>query len=381
MVDPQKYLEALETLGVNFFTGVPDSLLKHFCSALSSDAEKHVITANEGGAIALAAGHYLSTSNIPLVYMQNSGFGNAINPLVSLADKKVYSIPMVLMIGWRGEDGVKDEPQHGRQGELTIKLLDLLGIDYAVMPKSDEEALEVLRKLVDKSRSESVPVALVVRKDSFCPGEELDFENQAEDNNLMSREEAISVLVDESSENDLIVSTTGMASRELYELRKKKGDKGNRDFLTVGSMGHCSQIALGISKNYEEGNIICLDGDGSMLMHMGSMAISGQYAGSNFIHVILNNGSHDSVGGQPTLGKVINIPKIAESVGYASVISTKSRQEVIDQFKIAISADGVSLIEIMIKKGNRKDLGRPLESPRENKEGFMNFINEQSIIE
>lgn len=370
MIATDQFYQSLISNGVEFFTGVPDSLLKDICAYITDNTSKecHIIAANEGGAIALATGHHLATGKTPLVYMQNSGLGNAINPLLSLADSTVYSIPMLLMIGWRGEPGVKDEPQHIKQGEATLDLLDAMQIPYAVLPDNIEAAKDVLQEALIYTKKNSAPYALIVKKGSFVP---YTLKSSTDAPHTLTREEAIETVVQNLDKNDIVVSTTGKASRELFEIRKKLNHTHENDFLTVGSMGHASQIALGIAIEKPNRDVYCFDGDGAILMHTGSMSIIGDLAPKNFKHIIFNNGVHDSVGGQPTVGFSTDFCSIAKAFNYKHTYQVRSSIELescLTEFK---ETEGPVLLEILVKKGARKDLGRPTISPLENKVGLM----------
>jgi|SRR3989344_5556218 len=375
MIKPSKFYEALKGNGVDFFIGVPDSILKDFCAYVDDNSNNHVIAANEGNAVAIAAGYYLATRRPALVYMQNSGQGNAINPLVSLADPDVYSIPMVLLIGWRGEPGVKDEPQHVKQGRVTLSLLETLGIPYELLPKNQDEAESVLERAVDVSLEKEIPYALVVGKGTF---EEYISKRKIENSYGLTREEAIDGIIGSLGEKDIIISTTGMPSRELFELRAAKHQSHDKDFLTVGSMGHASSIALGVAMNTKK-DVYCLDGDGAAEMHMGAMAVIGNSHLGNFKHIILNNGCHDSVGGQSTQGFNINFPEIARACGYKLALrSDGDTKDLIHKLGIIRGEkSGPSLLEIRVKRGSRRDLGRPTTTPLQNRDEFMgNLKNE-----
>jgi len=377
MIDPYEFLSELKIKDVNFITGVPDSLLKNFIKAIDDSflSENHVIAANEGNAIALAAGHYISTNCPSIVYLQNSGLGNAINPLVSLTNDKVYSIPMMLMIGWRGEPGTKDEPQHLKQGQITEELLDILTIPYFKI-NSFTNIAEVLNIAFDKMNEINSPVALLVSQDTF---ETVKFEIEKNDLKLISREQAIEEILSLLPLNSLVISTTGMASREVFEIREKKLQNHDQDFLTVGSMGHASSIALMIAKNLPSRLVVCIDGDGSVIMHMGSLGVIGQSNSKNFLHILLNNGSHDSVGGQPTVGHKVDFQSIAASSGYLNSCFTND----IDTLKTEINRlkilSGPNFLEVQIKKGARNDLGRPNLSPKENLVNFMRNIHNANV--
>lgn len=373
MVSPELFIKTLEANGVNFFAGVPDSLLKNVCAYITDTCpkENNIITANEGAAVGVAAGHYLATGKIPMVYMQNSGLGNTVNPLLSLADEKVYSIPMLLMIGWRGEPGVHDEPQHVKQGEVTLSLLETMGIPYIVLPDEDTAAASAIGVIVGDCRKAGKPHAIVIKKGTFGSYK---LKNKAENNYPLCREEALKVVSTQLPQDAIIVSTTGKLSRELYEYRDEKHESHESDFLTVGSMGHSSSIALGIALAKPERKVFCFDGDGAFIMHMGALTNIGNLAPSNYIHVLFNNGAHESVGGQPTLGFNIDVEAIAKACGYTHAVSVSTEKEIDQAVADALSNQGPSLIEIIVSINSRENLGRPKTTPIENKEAFMKFI-------
>lgn len=372
MIRPEFFINTLGKHGIDFFAGVPDSLLKNICAYITDhfNAEHNIITANEGAAIGLAAGHYLATGKPACVYMQNSGEGNAVNPLASLTDKEVYNIPVLLVIGWRGRPGVHDEPQHVKQGKITTALLDVMGISYEVLSKDENEAAIQIDKAAKALQNKDV-FALVIEKDTF---DDYKLQNVESNNLTMSREEAIQAVASALAPKDVIVSTTGMISRELFEYRTAMNQGHERDFLTVGSMGHASQIALGIALEKPDRKVWCFDGDGATIMHMGSLAIVASKKPANYIHVVFNNGAHDSVGGQPTVGLKIDLPAVAKAVGYANTYSVDNRKALDDILGNVNSIEGPVLIEVKVKKGNRKDLGRPTTTPIENKEALMEFL-------
>lgn len=374
MINCEKFYNMLVQKRINFFTGVPDSLLKDFNAYIMDHANNrnHIIAANEGASIGLAAGYHLATGNIGLVYMQNSGLGNTVNPLTSLADREVYSIPILLIIGWRGEPGKKDEPQHVKNGRITLKLLDALEIPYEVLPDTMEEAKKSLEKAFKIMEESSAPYAFVVRKDTF---EKYELMNNETTSYELSREDAIKLVINELGDKDIVVSTTGMASRELFEYREQLKQDHSRDFLTVGSMGHSSQIALGIALSKPDRQVFCLDGDGAVIMHMGSLGIIGSESPKNFKHVVINNGSHDSVGGQPTVAFDIDIIAIAENSGYKAVYRAETKEDLVQKLSLLKSTDGPAMLEVRVNKGHRKDLARPTTTPIENKESFMRFLS------
>lgn len=375
MINVENFYNSLKKNDIDFFAGVPDSLLKSFCAYIKDNVseDKNIIAANEGNAVGIATGHYLATGKIGLVYMQNSGLGNAVNPLASLDDKLVYNIPILLVVGWRGEPGKKDEPQHKKQGLITVETLELLNIKYEIV--SEDTSNEEMEKIVSKAalymKETCEPFGIVVRKNTF---EKYVLKNNIHIKMEMSREEAIEILTENMDDSSVIVSTTGMASRELFEIRERRNEEHKRDFLTVGSMGHASQIALGIALSKNDRNVYCLDGDGAMIMHLGGMAIIGSKQPYNFKHVLINNGAHDSVGGQDTVGLQIDIPSIAKACGYKSVYSCSTKEELKKYAELIKSENGPVLLEIKVRKGAREDLGRPTKTPIENKNGFMEFL-------
>ena len=377
MIRPEFFIEKLRENGVDCFAGVPDSLLKNICAYITDhcDAQHNIIAANEGAAVGIAAGHYLATGKPACVYMQNSGEGNIINPLASLTDPEVYNIPVLLLIGWRGRPGVHDEPQHVKQGKVTTGLLNVMGVNYEVLSKEEDKAEKQIAKAVKALQNKEV-FALVIEKDTF---EDYKLQNVEKNDLTMSREEAIQTVAAALGEKDCIVSTTGMISRELFEFREAKGEGHERDFLTVGSMGHASQIALGIAMSQPERRVWCFDGDGAAIMHMGSMAIVASKEPKNYVHVVFNNGAHDSVGGQPTVGLKIDLPAVARAVGYKTTYSVHGKANLADILSEAKNLDGPVLIEIKVKKGNRKDLGRPTTTPIQNKEALMFFLQSYLI--
>lgn len=373
MISPEFFIEKLRDSGIDCFAGVPDSLLKNLCAYITDhfDATHNIITANEGAAVGLAAGHYLATGQPACVYMQNSGEGNIINPLASLTDREVYDIPVLLLIGWRGRPGVHDEPQHMKQGKITTGLLNVMGINYEVLAKEEDKAEWQIAKAVKALRSNEV-FALVIEKDTFS---DYTLRNIEVSDYALSREEAVRAVAAAIGDKDCIVSTTGMISRELFEYRAAMGLGHERDFLVVGSMGHASQIALGIALAQPDRRVWCFDGDGSALMHMGSMAIVADKAPRNYVHVIFNNGAHDSVGGQPTVGLSIDLPAVAVAVGYPVTFRVSSKEE-LDNLLGQLPCAGPVFLEIRVKKGNRKDLGRPTTTPLQNKQALMTFLKQ-----
>ena len=380
MIKPSTFYDLLIENGTDFFAGVPDSLLKNFCAYVTDNApqEKHIISANEGSATALAAGYHFATGKIPLIYMQNSGEGNMINPLLSLVDPDVYSVPLLILIGWRGEPGVHDEPQHVKQGKVTCDLLDAMKIPYAILAETEALLPAQLERAYSYIKENSAPYAFVIKKGTF---DDYVLQNNIKVEAEMKREEAIEKIMLAASEKTAFISTTGMASRELYELREKHGMGHEKDFLTVGSMGHASQIALAVAMQKPNRPIFCIDGDGATIMQMGGMATVGTRKPKNLVHFVMNNGAHDSVGGQPTVGLKIDIPAIAKACGYENVYSVETANELENTMQ-AISrsftnGDNVlTFVEVKVSKGARKDLGRPKSTPQENKKALMQFLKD-----
>ena len=361
----------VEIIGADFYTGVPDSQLKALCNYLMAtygiDPHHHVIAANEGNCTALAAGYHLATGKVPVVYMQNSGEGNIINPVASLLNDRVYAIPVVFIVGWRGEPGVHDEPQHIYQGEVTVKLLEDMGITTFVIGKeTSEEEVSTAMERFKSDLEAGKDVAFIVRKGALTDSPKVEYKND----NTMLREEIIQHIVKASGE-DPIVSTTGKASRELFETRVANGQSHKYDFLTVGSMGHSSSIALGVAINKPNCKIWCIDGDGAVLMHMGSMPVIGANKPKNLIHVVINNGAHETVGGMPTVASGIDLVAIAKACGYPNAVSVDNFDDLDEELEAAKERNELSLIEVKCSIGAREDLGRPTTTALENKKNFM----------
>ncbi|PVD33956.1 hypothetical protein C0Q70_05218 [Pomacea canaliculata] len=374
-LSPAAFFEAVRDTGIAFYCGVPDSLLKDFCAFITQNvpAKSHVITANEGNAVALATGYHLATGKTAMVYLQNSGLGNAVNPLVSLASPAVSSIPILLLIGWRGEPGVKDEPQHVTQGKITPELLEVMNIPSRILPQDNEKMREVLREAKHHFEEKKSAFALLVKSKTFgtckLPPNPPQFS--------MTREQAVTLVLQGLSSQDVVVSTTGMLSREVYEYRALKKMSHEQEFLTVGAMGHSSMIALGIALQKPNRQVFSLDGDGAVLMHMGALATIAQRKVPNFRHIVFNNGAHDSVGGQPTEARHFDdfsIPGIAMACGYKEAFTVKTETELVEGLHRLQNQSGPTMMEVLINTGNRTDLGRPTRTTHENKEDFMEFL-------
>lgn len=362
-------------LKADFYTGVPDSQLKALCNYLMDrygiDPRHHVIAANEGNCVALAAGYYLATGKVPVVYMQNSGEGNAINPIASLTNEKVYAIPMIFVIGWRGEPGVHDEPQHVYQGQITDKLLEIMDIDYAVIDRdtTEEAVRNALVRFQDALQS-GKSAAFIVKKGGLKFDKAVDYTNQ----NKLRREEIIRQIAGVTGQ-DPIVCTTGKASRELFEIREENGQSHETDFLTVGSMGHSSSIALEIAVQKPDKKVWCIDGDGAAIMHMGAIAVIGASAPENLVHIVINNESHETVGGMPTVAGSVDFRAVAGACGYACTATAENMEELQRELQRAKENRKLTFLEVKCAIGAREDLGRPTTSPVENRNGFMKLLN------
>ncbi len=357
MINQKRFLNTLQESGVRFFTGVPDSFLNGFCNYLleTIPEDRHVIAANEGNAIAIASGYYFSTGIIPLVYMQNSGMGNTLNPLVSLADRHVYSVPMILLIGWRGEPGTElKHPQHRTQGEITLKTLEMLDIPYVIAEDNDDKLEEQIRWAVKTAKEERKQVAVIGRKGVFAGGKKA---NIVDDRYPLSREEAIEIILDTMPEDTVYTATTGRATREIYFLRERRGEGHQHDFLNLGSMGHASSVALGIALAKRNRNVVCLDGDSAALMHMGCFTMVSKLNVPNFLHIVLNNGAHESVGGQPSAGQLVDFTKIAEGSGYRTIGKPVETKEELERAIRELTAqEKAAFIDVRIHKGLKGEL-------------------------
>lgn len=370
---PEAFYTMLKSHGMEFFTGVPDSLLKDFNSYILDHVpeNKHIIAANEGAAVAIAAGYHLATRQYPVVYLQNSGLGNIVNPLLSLIDPRIYRIPILFLVGWRGEPGTKDEPQHMVQGKVMNNLLTDLGLAYQVLPEYEEGAASALELAAIHLKTRSSSYAFLVRRDTFLKYKGV---KTVKVDLPVNRERAIELLLGKTERFDAFVATTGFTSRELYELREKVAQGHEQDFYVVGSMGHASSIAMGIALSKPSKNVYCLDGDGAVLMHMGALAQVGTRPISNFKHILLNNASHDSVGGQPTVSPAIDYVALAEACGYKYAASASTEAEMLQKLEEMTRASGPAFLEMKVCRKTRSTLGRPKSTPKDNKEAFMTFL-------
>lgn len=372
------FIKHLHDVQIHTVAGVPDSLLSGFCDYLlqeASDEFAHYTPANEGAAIAIGAGSYMASGKPSLVYMQNSGIGNTINPIASLTHKDVYNIPMLLLIGWRGEPGFHDEPQHVYQGKITCKLCEDMEIPYRIIDEhTDDNTLEGIFEEVKEAFANLQSFALIVRKGTFVKESSSAYKNTF----TMKREDAIAQIIKHIKDEDIIVSTTGKISREVYEQCDIIKGNHNQCFLTVGSMGHASMIAFALAKENEHRRVICLDGDGAALMHMGALAFLGTQKPANLVHIILNNAAHESVGGMPTGAPEVSYAKVANACGYPYAKQIVDEVALPEMLEDAYQTNHLALLEIMVQLGSRSDLGRPKETPQVNKENFMKFYKENN---
>lgn len=372
MINPKHFYDYLLTKDISLFTGVPDSLLKNLCACITDNSAPHIIAANEGNAVSIAAGFHIATGKYGAVYMQNSGQGNAINPLISLTDKDVYNIPLLLIIGWRGQPGVNDEPQHKKQGKLTLGLLDTMKIRYFVLEDNFKPQIDACHEYM---KQKNLPVAIIVKAGSFSEYKQTPIAKKFD----MLREQALEQILNRLDGDDFIVSTTGKTSREIFELREKRGEGHANDFLTVGSMGHSASIALGMALGAKQ-NVYCIDGDGSLLMHMGGLAIAAQSALPNYKYVLINNGSHESVGGQPTVGFDIEIKAILKALGFKRVYTASTKRQTANAMQ-KLKARNFSALIINVSQGSRQNLGRPTIPPEQNKKDMMRLFNSKNNLE
>lgn len=371
-----KINEFIASLNTDFYTGVPDSLLRPLCDYIYTryglDPQHHIVAANEGNAAAIAAGYHLATGKIPVIYLQNSGEGNIINPLLSLLSEDVYSIPALFIIGWRGEPGIPDEPQHVHQGKVTLSLLETMCVPYVVVDKDMTAAeLKMQMQPLHEAMQAGRQAALVIRKGALENEQKVIHKNE----NPLTREEIIQAVA-AAAGNSPIISTTGKASRELFEYRETTGEGHGQDFLTVGSMGHSSSIALGIAIQKSNKTIWCIDGDGAALMHMGAMAVIGSIHPQNFVHIIIDNEAHESVGGMPTAARNIDFTKIAQGCSYDHIYQVQTLNELKTTLKELHQRHGLRFLLVKAAIGARKDLGRPTTTPKQNKSAFMTNLED-----
>ena len=354
MIKVNSLIQKLKKNKIDFFCGVPDSVLKKFISSLNKYNFKNIVTANEGTAISLASGYHLITKKLPCVYMQNSGLGNAINPLTSIAHEKVYSIPMLLIIGWRGAPGIKDEPQHEVKGLITTKLLNLLKIRYLILNKSKD--LNKITTLIKYSKTKKVPVAILVKNNIFS---DINFKTKHKKNQkYISREFFFENFLKIVPKKTYLISNTGYTSRELYQIKKNKKINVGKDFYMVGGMGHASSLSLGVSLKTKV-QTFCLDGDGSLLMHMGSLVTNAAFSKKNFKHILFNNNLHESVGDQKTMVNKINFLIFTKSLGYKNYYLIKEKKKIVEILKKFIKSVGPSFLEVKINPGTLNNLQRP----------------------
>lgn len=373
MIRAEQLYDHLGREGISFYTGVPDSLLKNFLQYVQDHTagEQHIITANEGLALALASGYYLQSGKLPLVYLQNSGLGNLVNPLSSLADQEMYGVPMILLIGWRGEPGIPDEPQHRKMGAITVPLLEVLRVPVFKLDQQSSDPLQIVSTAIQTAREKQNPVALLLSADIF---EKVQYEKTTIPATLsLQRESVIRELIKTLSGDETVICTTGKSGREFDEQNKAAGNKIKKYFLSVGAMGHASHIALGIHLQNPSKTIL-IDGDGALLMHMGALPTISHFANKNFIHLLINNGCHESVGGQPTEAFRVDCTAIARASGYQHTFLIRNEQELNHWLQNSLSSSDTQFVEIRTNAISRPDLGRPAGDPQDWKNDFMSHL-------
>ena len=374
MIDQNTLFDQLNVMGLNFFTGVPDSLLNDFCLHLVKKVPdcQHIMAANEGNAIGIAAGYHMATGKIPVVYMQNSGIGNATNPLLSLTHRCVYGIPLILLIGWRGDPAIKDHAQHKKQGELTPVLMEDMDIPYQVLDE-DDTVIEKFQWAANKAKELNAPVALIAKKAILTQKEK---KQEYAESPLMNREEAISAVLDVFGKDAIYLATTGRATRELHEQIMIHGFGHEIEFLNVGAMGHLSSIGLGLAVGAPDKKIVVFDGDAAAVMHMGSLATNGRYQPKNLIHIVLNNGVNESVGGQKSSGQVINLTAIAKDCGYETIPAfVESKEDLQKAVKQLADSNHLSFLDVHVRQGIRKDMPGLKIEHQHAKNALMNYLN------
>ena len=356
MIKVESLVKILKRNKSTFFTGVPDSVLKELSYTLQNkDKKEHIIATNEGTAVSIGIGHYLSTKEVPCVYMQNSGLSNALNPLLSIAHEKVYAIPLILIIGWRGSPRIKDEPQHNVKGKITESILKLLNIKYTILRSIND--LDKFEKQIKFSKKKNSIVACLIEQGTL---EKIDRIKKNSDFYKLNKELFLKTLLQSLDKNTKVISSTGYNSRELMHIRSKYKIIKTKDFYMVGGMGHTSSVALGYSLTSKK-KIICIDGDGSFLMHLGAIKTAGTFANKNFKYILLNNNSHDSVGGQNTYANNINFEKLSKSLGFKKFYSIKNDKNLKKTIKTFLSDDTLSFLEVKVSNSKIKNLPRPTD--------------------
>ena len=354
MIEVKSLINLLKKNNSNFYTGVPDSVLKELSFALRNKGTKnHIIATNEGSAVSLGIGNYLSTKKVPCIYMQNSGLSNALNPLISIAHEKVYSIPLILIIGWRGSPKIKDEPQHNVKGQITESLLKLLNINYTIIRTIAD--LKKFDKQIKSAKKKNSIVACLIEQGTLEKTKQI---NKKKDFYKLDKELFLKTLLESLEKNTKIISSTGYNSRELMFLRNKYKIQNSRDFYMVGGMGHSSSVALGYSLSTKK-KTICVDGDGSLLMHLGSIKTVGTFAKNNFKYILLNNNSHDSVGGQNTYADDINFKNLSKSLGFKKFYLIKNDRNLKKNIQKFLKDKNLCFLEVKVSNSKIKNLPRP----------------------
>ena len=352
MIEIESLVNILKRNNSDFYTGVPDSILKELSMYLQNK-KNHIVATNEGSAISIGIGYYLSTKKIPVIYMQNSGLSNAINPLISIANKNVYSIPLILIIGWRGSPNINDEPQHVEKGKITRNLLDLLKIKYTIIENTKD--LKKFASIIKNAKKNNEIAACLIKKGTIKKS----FSRKKINKFNLDKEYFLKILLENLNKKSQIISSTGYNSREIMFVRKKYNIRNGKDFYMVGGMGHTSSVALGYSLKTKK-KIICIDGDGSFLMHLGSIKSVGSFGSNNLKYILLNNNTHDSVGGQSTFMNNVNIKKLTNSLGFKNYYKITSKLDINKKLKSFLNSKKLSFLEVCVSNCKLKNLPRPI---------------------
>jgi len=351
MIDVRHFVDELIRQDANVFTGIPCSYLTPLIHEVIARKEtRYVLASSEGDALAIASGIWLA-GGMGVVFCQNSGLGNMVNPLTSMNEP--FGIPALLLVTWRGKPGVKDEPQHKRMGEITPELLSLIGVEWELLPQEEGTALEVLKRACNFIRRVQRPYALVMSRSTFTSDEDIAIPSS----NYPSRSEALAAFLDNVDAGAVVIATTGKTGRELFTLDDRCGH-----FYCVGSMGYASSVAHGIALGSKR-RVYLLDGDGAAIMHMGNLTSIGSSHPANLIHIVLDNGCYDSTGAQPTASTSVDFVALALAVGYAQAQSCRSQGDFVLALRSHLPGTGPRLLHVPIRMGSMSQLGRPTTTP------------------
>lgn len=382
MIQAADFMQQAQELGFNLFTGVPCSYLKPFINyTIDAPDVDYIGATNEGDAVAIASGAEL-TGRRGLVMFQNSGFGNAVNPLTSL--NAIFRIPILVLVTWRGEPGGEpDEPQHELMGQITPELFEVIGLPWAFFPQTEDEIGPVLRRAVDEMDRTHVPFGLIMKEGSVAPHP---LQTKLEPRSLAgaaiapyawpaelpSRSAVLRVVQQRTRPTDAVIATTGYTGRALYALE----DRPNQLYL-VGSMGCASSLGLGLALSEPQRRVIVIDGDGAALMRLGALATIGYERPANLIHLLLDNEVHESTGGQSTVSHSVDLAAVAQSCGYPRVVRTASLDEV--AAVLEQGAEQLTFVHVKIRPGEVKNLPRPTMKPWQVADRFRAWWRQTSI--